>query len=152
MNKLERVEQTILAEGDPRVPGNCFQAAVATLTGLPIEAVPHFLLFGPLWWDAFLLWLNGSGYTLVTPAEDEATFLAVGPSCRGFQHAVVVDGDRVLDPHPDEAGLLAIERRYALKRSSAPWDDERGCFGHCDPEGWFRPCRTSTATQGVRDE
>jgi len=24
---------------------------------------------------------------------------------------------------------------------ASPWDDPRACFGHCDPEGWFIPCR-----------
>lgn len=117
MSVLTRVEQTIMAEEDPLVPGNCLQAAVATLTQLPLDAVPHFLLFGDLWWQAFLLWLDGAGYELVTPESDEARVLAIGPSPRGFSHAVIVDGERIIDPHPDETGLVNVEARYALRRT-----------------------------------
>lgn len=116
LSGLTRIEQTIMAEEDPLVPGNCLQAAVATLTRLPLDAVPHFLLFGDLWWQAFVLWLDGSGYELVTPEVDEARMLAIGQSPRGFTHAVIVDGDRILDPHPDESGLVSVEASYALRR------------------------------------
>lgn len=119
LNGLTRVEQTIMAEEDPLVPGNCLQAAVATLTRLPLDAVPHFLLFGDLWWQAFLLWLDGAGYELVTPETVEERVLAMGPSPRGFYHAVIVDGERTLDPHPDQTGLVNAEARYALRRKQA---------------------------------
>lgn len=23
----------------------------------------------------------------------------------------------------------------------APWERPDGCFGHCEPEGWYAPCR-----------
>lgn len=26
---------------------------------------------------------------------------------------------------------------------NAPWDRCDGCFSHCDPEGWYAPCRAS---------
>ena len=25
-----------------------------------------------------------------------------------------------------------------------PWGGTEGCFGHCDPEGWYSKCRQST--------
>ena len=25
-----------------------------------------------------------------------------------------------------------------------PWEDHRACWGHCDPEGWYSPCKGGT--------
>jgi hypothetical protein len=45
----DQVVQTILAGREDGVPGNCVQAAVASYLEVPIDAVPHFLL-----WDDYL--------------------------------------------------------------------------------------------------
>ena len=26
-------------------------------------------------------------------------------------------------------------------KTSPPWRDPNACWGHCDPEGWYSPCR-----------
>lgn len=44
-----------------------------------------------------------------------------------------------LDPRLRREGMEKIAR--AADPCSPPWDAADGCFGHCDPEGWHRPCR-----------
>lgn len=40
------------------------------------------------------------------------------------------------------AGLAASPYDRGM---AAPWDRADGCFGHCDPEGWWVPCRHPAA-------
>lgn len=120
---------------DTDIPGNCTQAAIASLLGLPLDAVPHFLLFKGVWDSALTAWLSTRGLTLrvwttsdawaegwrqlgveVAPLEAapaEGLLLLSGPSPRGdFLHLVVGERSRtfdgwalVWDPHPDSDGL-----------------------------------------------
>jgi hypothetical protein len=138
------VTQTILHGTIEGVGGNCFQAAIASVLNMPIEAVPHFVQF--TWWPMALeLWARGlapKGLTYKEKYEDGVTVpddlcIVYGPSPRGVDHCVVgFGGEIVWDPHPSRAGLLSIKGYgwfeewehndtscWACKR---PYDDEGG--------------------------
>lgn len=110
---LERIEQTIFV-GDPRgIPGNCLQAAVATILGLRLEMVPHFVAIpGPVWWDFYVAFAAAHGREIRLAENDDEPVIASGPSPRGVSHAVVMHRGQVIDPHPSRAGLVDIERMY----------------------------------------
>lgn len=46
---------------------------------------------------------------------------------------------RALFSVDDVRTLLAASRREPSE--PGPWDRPDGCFGHCDPEGWYAPCK-----------
>lgn len=107
MPEITRVEQTITINSHPGVLGNCLQAAVATLLGRPLLAVPHFVQFAD-WHGAIHLWAGGEGlkFVRVYDPKPEEIVLAFGASPRGTSHAVVwKDGKCIADPHPDQTGL-----------------------------------------------
>lgn len=109
------VMQTILADPELNkqgVYGNCFQAAVASLFGLPLDAVPHFMAFAD--WEAALdLWARGYDLTVRkqgTTAIPGERCLVSGISPRGVRHVVAVLGAGcVWDPHPSHAGLTTVD-------------------------------------------
>lgn len=119
------VDQTILHEPSEGRYGNCMQAMVASVLGVPIDAVPHFLHDGTQDGHEFSRRVNdflrpfNLGYMEVTAsARDylDAVGLrglvheASGQSARGVSHAcVAVDGAVVHDPHPTKAGLESVE-------------------------------------------
>jgi hypothetical protein len=105
--------------------GNCWQAAVASVLDLPLEAVPHFVKIsddgGQHWWLHTLDFLSDYGYTLEVIREhldtDEYYFVS-GPSPRGQElHHVVIykNGRMVHDPHPDGTGVLE-EKHFEVIR------------------------------------
>jgi hypothetical protein len=130
---MRRITQTLLGPGDgyPHsglVPGNCMQAAIASMLDLDLAAVPHFALFEdwrralhmwarPYGWDTLSLGEGPhvQGWTLTGGARlDRADLpdplLLLGTSPRGTDHAVV--GTRykrcVWDPHPSRVGLSEV--------------------------------------------
>ena len=123
------VDQTV--EG---VGGNCYQACLASVLDLPLDAVPHFVAIegptdpssGALWFFEARLWLRETfGLDLYSyDTADEPTprgvfasadlapcqqaAIGCGKSPRGdFLHAVVVDLDGVMvhDPHWSRSGI-----------------------------------------------
>lgn len=112
--------QTILASpelAEQGVYGNCMQAAIATVLRKPLDAVPHFGAFA--WWPGALrLWLRGEGldYTVMkAPPIPEERAMLCGKSLRGYAHAVVSEGGRIIwDPHPSRAGLTTISGAYVI--------------------------------------
>lgn len=122
--------QTIFVN-DPRgIPGDCMRTAVASLLDLPVEAVPHFVLFdGPgAWFDVFTKWLAGRGMQIKPlPASGvDRECLALGMSPRGVEHIVVWGPEGMIhDPHPSRDG---IEPRqfWALVSDSTVQDQTEG--------------------------
>lgn len=106
--------------------GDCFRAVVATLVGLPVTEVPHFVRIGDeagdtaeegmVWWDTLLDWLHVHGLWIVHCDEaPPRPHLASGPAIRGVQHVVAVDADgSVHDPHPSRDGLLSVNWRAEI--------------------------------------
>lgn len=114
--------QTLLAEQVEGIPGNCMQAAVASLLDMQLEAVPHFVLFED-WPAAFRLWLGGFGYEWQCHAPDAVVvgrYIMVGHSVRGLGHACVAEAGRVVwDPHPSRAGLVSVDEIWLLVPAEA---------------------------------
>lgn len=112
--EMSEVTQTILL-GDPSGrPGNCLQAAVASLLGLDLDAVPHFVESTGDWFEDMAVFVLGHGYELMqhSPAHDPPVFgLAFGFTNRSAdRHAVVYrDGVMAWDPHPSRDGLTSVK-------------------------------------------
>lgn len=112
---MRQVTQTILYDPDSPAPGNCLQAAVASLLDLDLDDVPHFIVHED-WLERMVLFARLHGYRIVLDQTGDpvALGIAYGPSPRGVNHAVVVqDGHTVWDPHPSRAGLLRVSGVYA---------------------------------------
>jgi len=128
--------QTIFGNGDAgATPGNCTQAALASLLDLPLDQVPHLILFHE-WHKATKLFLDGMGKTLrvyVAPGEvreywayigvkvagldrvpSGQMILAMGPSHNGpWAHIVVWKGGQLVhDTHPNGKGLNGPPTEY----------------------------------------
>jgi hypothetical protein len=106
---VREVTQTILADQIPGVPGNCLQAAVASLLELDLDDVPHFITHDD-WLQHLVNWGREHGYLVISRPDDAVHMgIACGQSERGHQHAVVlIDGQIAWDPHPSRAGLVSI--------------------------------------------
>ena len=113
---MKPVTQTIL-HGDPDGrPGNCLQAAIASLLELPLHVVPHFVLHDD-WLERMAAFCTIHGYELSSQAPDEycAYGMAWGLSERGVRHAVCwVDGRLAFDPHTSRTGLRSVTELIAL--------------------------------------
>lgn len=130
---LRGIHQTVFASKPPftddNPPGNCTQAAVATLLGLQLEDVPHFvdLTIGDprpgAWWPVFESWsreYHGVGWISVEPedalavewevAATEVLLLGGGFTHRGTKHSIVIDGNLnlVWDPNPGGNGVVKL--------------------------------------------
>lgn len=105
--------------------GNCFDACVASLLGLPLEEVDYFK-GEETWYADFQNWLapRGLAYVEVNCCDPSPFYrfplpvlaIAGGPSPRGVEggHAVVIELHQwakkiVHDPHPDGTGLVSIK-------------------------------------------
>lgn len=131
-----RIDQTILA-GDPKRKGNCVAACVASILGLPLDRVPHFIEFGIAygdsddvqavssgnnWWAMMLGFLAGHGLWVtelekVTDADPDEYLLVAGMSPRGVLHQVVYREGRLWhDPHPSRAGVLDVREVLAVRK------------------------------------
>lgn len=123
---MREVTQTIYAE--PMAVGDCLRAAVASLTDVPYDEVPHFGRWRG-WWDAMRVWARARGWDFgcwyvvdgsvrhALPDDPDWAGLMIGsgPSARsGLQHAVIVDRDLELvwDPHPSRAGLRYVDEVF----------------------------------------
>lgn len=135
-------KQTMFGFGDP--PGDCWRCCIAAILQMPADQVPHFMQIAKIAKrgsaDADTnRWLMQRGYCLAQVGPDWKSFTVVrwggdpepmlpiiecGPTVRSKkpeeQHAVVkLNGKLVYDPHPDNAGLLAVVSRYVLVKTFA---------------------------------
>ncbi len=106
------------------VDGDCFNACLASLLGVPLESVDYFR-DEKTWYADLQEWLKPRGLAYVEIMAKPWNFyrfplpvlaIAGGPSPRGVEggHAVVVELNRydrniVHDPHPSGEGVLEIE-------------------------------------------
>jgi hypothetical protein len=118
-------DQTILVGQEKiDVPGNCFQACIAGILGISINAVPHFALLGiHHWLDCAVAWLSAEHEvqidTINSPADPGYVQLKHcmlrGQTIRGTHHAVIglaETGEMVHDPHPERAGLTFLNSTF----------------------------------------
>lgn len=130
--------------------GECARASLATVLGLPLDAVPPLdpascEAAGETQDSRERRWLRGLGLDVVrVPVADSAdldrapcvTHLMTGVSPRGLGHRVVGWGGRMIhDPHSSRAGLVrvlsveflvlaeALDRKTASKRSRRHTED-----------------------------
>lgn len=113
--------------------GDCWRCCIAALLNLPRDQVPHFYketLVQSAETQA-QAWLNERGYVLISGGpfyfmslyeckiDPIQPFIASGPTIRSKKmrehHAVIMLGEKmVYDPHPSEAGILAIVERELI--------------------------------------
>ncbi|GEP38868.1 hypothetical protein NPS01_25310 [Nocardioides psychrotolerans] len=130
-----KTDQTILAS-DPNRKGNCVAACIATICGVPLAEVPHFIEFGIAygdsddvaevshgnnWWAMVLGFLAGHGLWVVehehvTDVDRFDFALVAGMSPRGVMHQVIYREGRLWhDPHPSRDGVLEIREVLAVQ-------------------------------------
>ncbi len=141
-------DQTIMAGGD--VPGNCFQAALAGVLGVSINAVPHFPLLGiHHWMHACVAWLEVEHGLIVNTSPDPSLgkvrllHIINGQTERGTSHAVIGDtetGEMVHDPHPSRAGLTFINSRFYFHCKPSSTAEKRWPFVESPGEFTRRLC------------
>ena len=99
------VTQTLFGGGENGIPGNCYQAAIASILNLSLDAVPHFVLFEARSLYIFKMWLKDRGldvsvygmkwfYDEEDPLDinlipEGEYVLASGMASRGFSHSCV---------------------------------------------------------------
>lgn len=98
--------------------GNCFQASVASVLDLPLEAVPDFcnLYDDDNWWSEFVTFCLGRGLyplsidsSISMPKNPVIFHLALGRTKQEHYHAVVyANGELVHDPNGG-SGLAVVE-------------------------------------------
>jgi hypothetical protein len=119
------VDQTRMHDPAAGVPGNCMQAALASILELPLELVPDptdgKLVDTPERLNAYCgrvddLLADHNLYRFGLPEQGlPGLHLASGVSPRGVGHVVVRDGwETVHDPHPSREGLARIDRVIVL--------------------------------------
>jgi len=111
------ITQTILHSDT--TTGNCMQAAVASLFGLPLSEVPHFAADGDRAHLGLMNFAQSYGFDLTCEPHAksrEGLYLACGPTERGTSHMVVYrDGNLWHDPHPSRAGLTSVDFVYIIE-------------------------------------
>jgi len=114
---VREVTQTILHDDPSGRPGNCLQAATASLLELDLDEVPHFVLHTD-WLERLAAFCRSHGHQIrmLAPATYVAYGMAWGPAERGVRHAVCwADGRMAWDPHPSRAGLLGVTDLIAFE-------------------------------------
>lgn len=122
---MSEVTQTILLNDPGGRPGNCLQAAVASLLDLDLDAVPHFAESRGDWWQDMETFAQEHGYTMTQfgPRHEPPVFgLAFGFTNRSSErHAVVYrDGVMAWDPHPSRDGLTSVRTWVDFDRITMP--------------------------------
>lgn len=108
MKEPLRIRQTTF--GDP--DGNCLEACFASLTGIPLGEIPHFLNDG--WFGLYCRWFRKRGWKLDywtggLEAAPAGYAVASGPANRGLDHSTVYHGTELFfDPHPSNSGLERV--------------------------------------------
>ena len=117
--ELTRIQQT--AFGDP--DGNCLEACFASLTGIPLDEIPHFL--NERWFGSYCRWFIERGWELDywtggIEAAPDGYAIASGPANRGLDHSVIYHGTEFFhDPHPSGDGLESISEWMTLTKKEA---------------------------------
>lgn len=100
------------------IPGNCMQAAIASLLELTLDDVPHFVQHHADPWASFKTWCARRGLQVVEVAGDTSgDLLTFGPTRRGIHHWVIYRDGKLLHDPAGSDGLFYAERFYAVATS-----------------------------------
>lgn len=122
------IEQTIFNDAETGQQGNCFSAYLATVLGIDIDVVPHFLHDNPdydTWMCRVNTWLRPFNAAFVQVVLHGYQARAWG--IKGLHHelrgwtrngtchsTVAIDGELVHDPDPHKAGLQRTDGRKGI--------------------------------------
>lgn len=123
-------KQTIFNDFKNRKFGNCIQACVASLFNLPIEQVPHFMMYEDEMMDALKYFCDKNGYRFSgikqKPTEMDLNnfkgidgyYMIGGKSPRNkYGHAVIYkNGQPFFDVHPDNTFTRTVDSLYLITR------------------------------------
>lgn len=134
--------QEFLHDPEAGTVGDCWRAGIASIIGLSIDQVPHFVREYPTedgdetarWFDETCRWLTEHhGVTALFYDQPECVraenrreisaypnILIDGRSPRDVAHVVVGDsitGEILHDPHPTRAGLTTITGAFVLVKA-----------------------------------
>lgn len=117
MNLDRWITQTIFFGDEQGRNGNCTEACVASLYGLPLESIPDFHSEGEGgYWPKLRRYFSSNGiYLLHLPPNHTppVMYFGVGPASRGCNHMVIMmEGEVIWDPHPSREGLLSVQAIY----------------------------------------
>lgn len=138
------VDQEFLHDPAAGAIGDCWRAGIASILGLSLDEVPHFVRDYPtpadatsaVWFNETCRWLTEHhGVTALfydNPAairaegrSEQSAFpliLLDGRSPRDIAHVVVGDaitGEMLHDPHPSRAGLLTVTGAFVLVKAAS---------------------------------
>ena len=125
---LPVVDQTVEGIGNPR--GNCLQAALATVTGLPLSEVID--LTAPeidqnMWHVALTDWGRTAGFDIASTKQwpEEEYCIGVGPTVRdnGLHAIVIRNREPYRDPHSSRAGLTRVRYFLAVRQRLQEMND-----------------------------
>lgn len=115
---LGRIDQTIFVDDPEGRSGNCLQAALASLFGLDLNDVPHFVQLSDdglgEWTELLSMWLDARGWrweskpnSAIVPPKP-CLLIGTSPRSRNESHAVMWTGSENFDPHPSRDGLYSL--------------------------------------------
>jgi hypothetical protein len=97
-------------------PGNCMQAAVASLLNLSLDAVPNFFHAADSWGCMRQFLAHYDILMEEVHSVPEGLYFEVGQSTQGHEHVVICkDGRLVHDPNPHGRGIVLRHTLYELK-------------------------------------
>ncbi|MBX9918842.1 MAG: hypothetical protein K2Y33_03255 [Mycolicibacterium frederiksbergense] len=136
--------QEFLHDPEAGTVGDCWRAGIASILGVPIADVPHFVRDYPdaegattaAWFDETCRWLTEHHgvialfYDVPTAARADGRaevsaypyILLDGRSPRDLPHVVVADaitGEMLHDPHPTRTGLTTVKGAFVLVKAVA---------------------------------
>lgn len=140
------VDQEFLHDPESGTVGDCWRAGIASVLGLDLHDVPHFVRDYPtpagatnaVWFDETCRWLTAEhGVTVLFYDNPDAIraenrpddhlrarrlILLDGRSPRDVAHVVVGDaitGEMLHDPHPSKAGLSSVTGAFVFAKADA---------------------------------
>lgn len=115
MTLFKPVDQTTFYDEEKGTRGDCMSACIASLFGLPLDAVPRFIDAGPgRFWESILEFCEFGGWQhechgdpAKVPPDTYCIVSGKSPRNDKITHAVIyLNGKMVHDPHPDRTGIL----------------------------------------------
>ena len=112
--------------------GDCWRAAISSILECDIDTFPYHNgdISWPEEWQEVMNILNEMGYAysslsmgfiaegMLDCPDTNGYCIAIGKSNRGVNHAIVWKNGMAHDPHPDNTGIMEIERFEILYKTN----------------------------------